>query len=73
MADEQSAIATVRHEQVMKALEGIDARLDALNGRTRKAEVDIAVLQERSPGKQGGIAGAVGGAVAGFLAGLVRG
>lgn len=34
-----------RHEAVMKGIDGIHARLDALNGRTRKAETAIAILQ----------------------------
>jgi hypothetical protein len=44
--------------------DGINARLDALNGRTRKNETAIAILEDRSPGRVGMMAGgAVSGAV----------
>lgn len=72
-------LASERHQQLLSALaaihtkiEGTNNRLDELNGRTRKAETAIAVLEERSPGKQGGVWGAVGGAIAGFLTGLIK-
>lgn len=36
---------------------GVHGRLDVLNGRTRKCESDIAVLNDRSPSRQASIAG----------------
>lgn len=69
-------LADERHRQLMAALDGIHERLDALNGRTRRNETDLATITERvenlRPGRQGGIAGMIGGVVAGFLAGLVK-
>jgi tetrahydromethanopterin S-methyltransferase subunit G len=44
--------------------EGVHKRLDVLNGRTGGAEREIAVLKDRSPGRQASIAGgAVSGAI----------
>lgn len=37
-----------RHEAVMRALDGINQRLDVLNGRTRQIEIDHAVLADRA-------------------------
>lgn len=42
---------------LQKGQEGISARLDVLNGRTRENELAIAVLQDRSEGKRGALWG----------------
>lgn len=39
--------------------DGINARLDALNGRVRKNETALAILEDRSPGRVGMLAGGV--------------
>jgi hypothetical protein len=79
MSEYNHELATDRHQQVLSALAeikktvaGTNERLDVLNGRTRLVELKTAVLEERSPSRQGGVWGAVGGAVSGFLAGWMK-
>lgn len=51
---------------IKERCDGLDDRLDTLNGRTRTVETKVAVLEERTGNgsKQGAVAG---GAVAGLL------
>lgn len=56
-----------RYAEILKGIEGINERLDALNGRTRENSEDIAVLKERNPSKQGGAWGALAGGITGLL------
>jgi hypothetical protein len=71
--DKQSNHEVLIHlEYIREALDAANEHLARLNGRTGGLETRVAVLEERSPGKQGGIAGAAGGALAGFLAGLLK-
>ena len=53
-------------EQIREDIRGVHTRLDALNGRTRKTESDIAVLQERSGGTW--LGAVAGGFTGGFTA-----
>ena len=39
---------TERHEALMGSIKSVHTRLDLLNGRTRNAERDIAILSDRS-------------------------
>lgn len=62
-------------EYIREGIDGVHARLDALNGRTRTNETDIAVLKDRSADarKAGGLWGAGAGAfVGGVLAVLYQ-
>ena len=43
--------------RMREGFKGINDRLDALNGRTRKNENAIAILEDRSPGRVGMMAG----------------
>ena len=68
-----------RHETLMKRLDEIrevtdrtEAYVRAQNNRLGSAETKIAVLEERNPGRSGGIWGAVGGALAGFVASWMK-
>ena len=45
--DEQ-VLNNERHDALMRALDGINQRLDVLNGRTRQIEIDHAVLADRA-------------------------
>lgn len=72
-------LAAERHQAVLAAIgdlkgdiAGTHERLDDLNGRTRAVETKVAVLEERSPSKQGGLWGSIGGLLAGFGAGFLR-
>jgi hypothetical protein len=47
MADKSGEILT-HIEYIRDGIDGINARLDALNGRTRKVEQDVAVLHDRA-------------------------
>jgi hypothetical protein len=47
-------------ERLHSEVQGVNARLDVLNGRTRQNETDIAVLKDRSAG---GSAAAWGGGI----------
>ena len=53
-------------------LQEIREGVKTTNGRVNVLETKVAVLEERSPGRQGGIAGTVSGVIAGFLAGFVK-
>lgn len=57
---------------IRAAVDGVNKRLDDLNGRTRENEEDIAVLKDRSADakKSGGIAGTIGGFLGGVLSGM---
>ena len=57
-----------RHESIVTRLDGINDRLDVLNGRTRSAEQKIAVLHDRQRLLWGGLS-AVGAA---FIAWIVE-
>jgi hypothetical protein len=73
MADEYNAeLHREMHRQVMQELTEIKDEARSTNGRVRIAEQKIAVLEERSPGKQGGAWGALSGLLGGFLAGFVK-
>jgi hypothetical protein len=73
MANEYNAqLAQERHDRVMDKLEEIATEAKRTNGRLTAAETKLAVLEERSPGKQGGAWGAVSGLLGGILAGLVK-
>lgn len=58
-------------EDIKAGIHGIHSRLDALNGRTRSAEQDIAVLRDRSNISKGSAA-AWGGGISGLVVGLVE-
>lgn len=64
---------------IREGVDGINERLDNLNGRTRKNETDIAVLKDRqSDSRQAGVSagrnwGAGAGTAGGFLGGVVAG
>ena len=47
MADKTGEIFT-HLEYIRDGIDGINERLDALNGRTRKVEQDVAVLHDRA-------------------------
>lgn len=47
MGDKTGEIFT-HLEYIRDGIDGINARLDALNGRTRKVEQDVAVLHDRA-------------------------
>jgi hypothetical protein len=73
MADEYNAeLHQEMHRQVLAELKEIKGDVKTTNGRVNKLETEVAVLQERNPGKQGGAWGAVAGAIGGFVAGLVK-
>lgn len=61
-----------RHDTVMRRLDEIYAEARDTNGKVNDHAERIARLEERNPGKQGGIWGSIGGAVAGFLTGLLK-
>ena len=46
--DDHQRLLDERHTAVMAAIASIVDRLDVLNGRTRRAEMEIAVLADRS-------------------------
>lgn len=49
MADPKTLEPVLVHlEYLRDGVDGINARLDALNGRTRRTEQDIAVLKDRA-------------------------
>lgn len=48
MADNTEEIIIVHLEYLRGGIDGINERLDALNGRTRKVEQDVAVLHDRA-------------------------
>ena len=85
--DYQRQLNDERHEAVMRRLAEIHIDVKQQNARVSKSEVSIAELQqrvpdnlrdrlstleERNPGKQGGMWGALGGLVAGFAAGWMK-
>lgn len=73
MADDYNAeLAKERHGIVMSKLEELVTEQKRTNGRLTLNERDVAVLQERNPGRQGGAWGAVAGALGGFLAGFIK-
>ena len=47
LANERRRYSDERHDAIMAALGGVTARLDALNGRTSKAEINLAVIKDR--------------------------
>jgi hypothetical protein len=55
--------------QLARQIDGVNDRLDELNGRTRASEQKIAVLEDRSAG---GKSAAWGGGVAGVLISIVE-
>ena len=62
-------------DEVKAGIQGVHDRLDALNGRTRGCETQIAVLQDRSardPAARWGAAGAFLAALAAGLANFFR-
>lgn len=64
----------VHLQYIRAAVDGVNGRLDALNGRTRTVENKVAVLEDRSDEAkaEGKKSGAVWGATAGgFLAAVV--
>lgn len=85
--DLQQQLNDERHEAVMRRLAEIHTDVRLQNSRVGKSEIAIAALQqqmpanlqgrlstieERNPGKQGGLWGALGGLVAGFVSGWMR-
>lgn len=54
-------------EYIKERCDGIDDRLDYANGRTRTLETKVAVLEERSGGKQGAVAGGIVAGIAGVF------
>lgn len=75
MADTPNSIEqiVIHLEYLRDGVDGINARLDAQNGRIRTAETDIAVLKDRQSEarKTGGTWGAGGGLLGGLLAGFL--
>lgn len=57
------------YERMDRGFVDLNERLDALNGRTRVNETDIAVLKDRS---SSGVAAACGGGVAGAIVAAVE-
>ena len=47
LASERRRYSDERHDAIMAALGGVTARLDTLNGRTSKTEIDLAVMKDR--------------------------
>lgn len=78
MTDNEQSVL-VHLEYIREAVDGVNERLDAQNGRLREAEQDIAVLKDRSDDAKttgrnwGATAGAIGGLIGGFVAGLFGG
>jgi hypothetical protein len=62
--DDLDKMADRLEARMRDGFDGVHTRLDHLNGRTRKSETAIAILQDRSPGRVGMIAG---GAVTGAI------
>lgn len=59
MADSKTLEPVLIHlEYLREGVDGINARLDALNGRTRQTEMDIAVLRDRADGSERAVAAA---------------
>ena len=56
-----------RHDALMRALDGINQRLDVLNGRTRQIEIDHAVLVDRAKRSATMSWSSIGAVVAGAL------
>lgn len=56
-----------RHDALMRALDGINQRLDVLNGRTRQIEIDHAVLNDRAKRSATMSWSSIGAVVAGAL------
>jgi len=56
MDEHLQQLLTERHDVLMTAVNGINDRLDALNGRIRRNENHIAVLHDRQKLLWGGIA-----------------
>jgi hypothetical protein len=48
MRDMDDQLIDERHAALMSSLNGINERLDKLNGRTRQIEIDHAVLNDRA-------------------------
>lgn len=63
MSDEHDVLVHIRY--IRESVDGINVRLDTLNGRTRKVETDMAVMHDRmdrsrvDSTKWGGVAGAI--------------
>lgn len=57
-------------QTLQRGLDGINERLDRMNGRVSESEQELAVLKDRSDRaeKQGGLFGAIGG---GIVTGIV--
>lgn len=64
--DEQ-VLNNERHDALMRALDGINQRLDVLNGRTRQIEIDHAVLVDRAKRSATMSWSSIGAVVAGAL------
>ena len=70
--DAEEQLAQARHDELLRAIEGIHERLDTLNGRTREVEKKVAVIEASSsqnpPGKatMAGISALIAGAIAGL-------
>lgn len=45
MSEREDQLIDKRHDEVMAAIKGVHTRLDVLNGRTRKLEVEQGVLK----------------------------
>ena len=66
MSDREDELLDQRHQEVLRAIEGVHDRLDTLNGRTRELEVKVKVLEDRSPGRtSAGVSAVVSGIVTG--------
>lgn len=77
MAGSSADEIRVHLEYIRDGIDGINERLDALNGRTRKTETAIAVLQDRTTDTRAAkVAGskygaAIGAAVSAIVSGLL--
>lgn len=45
MSAREDQLIDERHKQLMEGIQGVHERLDTLNGRTRRLEITVAVLQ----------------------------
>jgi hypothetical protein len=70
--DDYRQLQDERHKAVMDRLVDIHIAVTKQNGRVGELEAKVAVLEDRSPSRQGGIWGAVGGVVAGFAASWLK-
>lgn len=77
--DDYRQLLDERHKAVMERLLDIHEAIRKQNGRVSEHDDElatlaakVAVLEDRSPSRQGGVWGSIGGAVAGFLAGWLK-